>query len=299
MASLNNITNLIKCGLSGISGFATAHCKFNWNDMSGGAILLLRKNTELPEDITLASLKELIKTGKAVFLKTIYSFEVATSENQEETSSGGQIAVATKGLYAFSFKFINGLFYDNALATLNSYNAWDVVFVDSSGNVLYQNNNGKRKGFTSGMVDATPIDFGAGAVTTKTGVRMQLINRREMDLNKVGIDANALDFSVLELEDVNQLEVSLNAVSDGDLAITGKIVSKWDSSLTSTEIDIADLTVTGATASAATVAENGTLNIVVSAVSTDDVITVGLNGVFEDTEGVLFKSNTSQVVVTA
>lgn len=300
MATLNSITNKLTCGLSGLLGAGLAHCKFKWNDMAGGAVLLLKKGTELPSDFTLANVTALIKSGKAVFVKNHYSFEVQTSEDQKETSSGGIIAVATKGLYGFMFKYINGLLFNNVLASLNSYGSWDVVFFDSAGNgIYYTSNSGKRKGFSLGMLNATPIEFGSGATATKTGIEMQLINRAEMDKGLSAIDSDVSDFSIFELEDVNQLEITLNAVADGDTAITGKIVSAWDGTLTSTEITEAALTVTGATATAATVDADGNLNITVSAVSTDDAISVKLNGVFEDTEGLLFKSNTANLVVTA
>ncbi len=300
MATLTSITNKLSCGLSGLLGAGLAHCKFKWNDMAGGAVLLLKKGTELPSEFTLPNITTLIKDGKAVFVKNHYSFEVQTSEDQKETSSGGIIAVATKGLYGFMFKYINGLLFDSVLASLNSYGAWDAIFFDSAGNgIYYTSNGGKRKGFTLGMLNATPIEFGSGATATKTGIEMQLINRAEMDKGLSVIDADTLDFSIFELEDVNQLEVSLDAVADGATSITGKIVSAWDSTLTSTEIDESALTITGATASAAIVDANGNLTITVTAVSTDDAISVALNGVFEDTEGVLFKSNTANVVVTA
>lgn len=300
MATLNSITNKLTCGLSGLLGAGLAHCKFKWNDMAGGAVLLLKKGTELPSDFTIANVTALIKSGKAVFIKNHYSFEVQTSEDQKETSSGGIVAVATKGLYGFMFKYINGLLFDTVLASLNSYGSWDAVFFDAAGNgIYYTSNSGKRKGFSLGMLNATPIEFGSGATATKTGIEMQLINRAEMDKGLSAIDSDVLDFSIFELEDVNQLEISLNAVADGDTAITGKIVSAWDGTLTSTEITEAALTVTGATATAATVDADGNLNITISAVSTDDAISVKLNGVFEDTEGLLFKSNTANLVVTA
>ena len=300
MADLGLISNALDCGISDAQGLGLAHCKFNWNDMAGGSTLFLRRGTELPAAFTLASLRALQVAGKLKVASNPFSVEIQNSDDQKETSSGGQTAVATKGLYGFMNKYVNGLMFDTALASLNGQNGYDVVLVDSSGSFLYHTSkSGKRTGFSAGMVNATMIDFASGATTTKTGVEFQLVNRSQMDNGKTFVNADELDFSILELNGVNQLEVTLVAPANAATVITGKIVSKFDSTLTSVEITQTALTVTGATASAATVGADGALSITVGALTTGDIITVKVTGVFEDTEGVLFKSNTATVVTIA
>jgi hypothetical protein len=300
MANLSVISNLLNCGVSDAQGLGLAHCKFNFNDMAGGATLFLNRGTELPSDFTLASLRALQVAGKLKVASNPFSVEIQNADDQKETSSGGVTAVATKGLYGFMFKYVNGLLFDTALASLNSQNAYDVVLIDSSGNALFATSkSGKRTGFSAGMVNAMMIDFASGATTTKTGVEFQFTNREQMDNGKTFINSDEIDFSLLELNGVNQLQVTLAAPATGATTVTGKIVSKYDGTLTSTEITEAELTVTGATASAATVAANGDLSITVDALSAGDVISVQITGVFEDTEGVLFKSNTATAVTIA
>ena len=300
MANLSLVSNALDCGVSDAQGLGLAHCKFNWNDMAGGSTIFLNKGTELPADFTLASLRALQVSGKLKVASNPFSVEIQNSDDQKETSSGGQTAVATKGLYGFMNKYVNGLMFDTALASLNSQNTYDVVFADSAGSFLYHTSkSGKRTGFSAGMVNATMIDFASGATTTKTGVEFQLVNRAQMDNGKTFVNSDELDFSILELNGVNQLEITLVAPQDGATTVAGKIVSKFDGTLTSTQITSSEITVTGATPSAATVAADGALAITVSALSTGDVITVKLTGIFEDTEGVLFKSNTATVVTIA
>jgi hypothetical protein len=300
MADLGLISNALDCGITDAQGLGLAHCKFNWNDMAGGSTLFLRRGTELPAAFTLASLRALQVSGKLKVASNPFSVEIQNSDDQKETSSGGQTAVATKGLYGFMNKYVNGLMFDTALASLNGQNGYDVILVDSAGSFLFHTSkSGKRTGFSAGMVNATMIDFASGATTTKTGVEFQLVNRSQMDNGKTFVNADELDFSILELNGINQLEVTLVAPADGATVVTGRIVSKFDSTLTSVEITQAALTVTGATASAATVAADGALSITVGALSTGDIITVKVTGVYEDTEGVLYKSNTATVVTIA
>jgi hypothetical protein len=300
MADLGLISNALDCGITDAQGLGLAHCKFNWNDMAGGSTLFLRRGTELPAAFTLASLRALQVSGKLKVASNPFSVEIQNSDDQKETSSGGQTAVATKGLYGFMNKYVNGLMFDTALASLNGQNGYDVILVDSAGSFLFHTSkSGKRTGFSAGMVNATMIDFASGATTTKTGVEFQLVNRSQMDNGKTFVNADELDFSILELNGINQLEVTLVAPTDGATVVTGRIVSKFDSTLTSVEITQAALTVTGATASAATVAADGALSITVGALSTGDIITVKVTGVYEDTEGVLYKSNTATVVTIA
>lgn len=303
MANLATITNKIECGLRAVFGAGLAHCKFLFQDMSGGAVILLKRGTELPATITKDSLTALIKAGKMVILKNPFSVEGQNSEDQKETSSGGQTAVATKGLYGYIFKFINGLFFQNVLASLNSYGAWDCILIDSAGNAIYHETaGGKRKGFSLGMLNATMIDWASGSTVLKTGIEFQFINRTEMDSGLRGIDADQLDFSLLELEDVNQLEITLNAPTAAATTLTGKIVSKWDSTLTNSSLALADFVFTGVAPTAVTVAADGTLTITMPATPArvaGNVITASLKGVIESTEGQLFKSNTEKVVVIA
>ncbi|KQC33966.1 hypothetical protein AAU57_11975 [Nonlabens sp. YIK11] len=300
MALLTNIVNTLKCGLSGVFGAGLAHCKFIFKDMAGGAILLLKKGTQLPEDITLDSLRALQVAGKLIVLKDPVSFEDQSGEDQVETFSSGVEVDATSGLYKLMFQFVNGLLFNNVLASLNSQGAYDVVLVDAGGNaIFYTSKSGVRKGFTLGRLKASKIAFASGATTNKTGIMMQLINRVEMDQGLSVIDASQLDFSLLELEGINQMEITLDAPADGAVSITGKLVSKWDGNLTVPSIALEDFTFTGVVPTAAVVGDDGTLTLTVPALSADQAITASINGVYTTTEGQLFKSNTAKVVVTA
>jgi len=300
MANLSLVSNTLNCGLSDTKGLGLAHCKFNFNDMAGGSTFYLKRGTELPAEITLATLRALQVAGKLKVARNPFSVESQNSDDQKETSSGGQTAVATKGLYGFMFKYTNGILFDTALASLNSQNAYDVLLIDSAGNALFSTSkSGKKTGFSAGMLNATMIDFASGATTGKTGIEVQFTNRGQMDNGKTFINADNLDYSLLEVEAVNELKITLTAPQDGATTVVGTVLSEFDGTLTSTEITSSEITVTGATASAATVAADGALSITVSALSTGDVITVKVTGIFEDTEGVLFKSNTATVVTIA
>ena len=300
MASLATISNALDCGVSDVQGLGLAHCKFNFNDMAGGATLFLNRGTELPADFSLATLRALQVAGKLKVASNPFSVEIQNADDQKETSSGGVTAVATKGLYGFMFKYVNGLLFDTALASLNSQNSYDVVLIDSAGNALFTTSkSGKKTGFSAGYVNAMMIDFASGATTTKTGIEFQFTNRAQMDNGKTFINSDEIDFSLLELAGVNQLQITLVAPADGATTVIGKIVSKYDGTLTSTELTEASLTIGGPSVSAASVNSNGGLEITLGAVTAGQSISVQVTGIFEDTEGVLFKSNTAVVVVTA
>jgi hypothetical protein len=298
MSNLREAGNTLQCGLSGVFGTGSDHCAFNFKNMSGGGFGLIEKNTVIPD--TYQELADLRKTGKFTPFQGTVSMVFETAADQRKTYDSGVEVDATLGLITVTATFASGLMFNRVLASYRSQNRYKAIFWDAAGNILrYQDKNGIFKGYTLGRfsVDAPKIAAQGGEVGEQM-VSMQLINREEFDRGVSFVDADQIDDSILELEGVNELVVSLNPVADGDATITGKIVSAWDSKLTNAALTEADLAITGATASAATVSAAGVLSITVTAVSTDDVITVALDGVVEDVDGRLFKSNVATTVVT-
>jgi hypothetical protein len=293
----------LECGQSGSFGTGLAHCKFDFDNMSGGGLGLLRTGTALPTDFTQASLLALQKAGNLIVIQNIFNVEDQSSDDQFETSESGREALATKGLFKYRVDFTNGAMFHKVLASLEGNNRWEVIMWDAAGNVdVRETANGEIRGYSTSHTTVARPTKRSGGTTAKQSIIFQLSNRAQKDNQISYINADQLEvenISFLELEGVNELKVTLNPVADGATTITGKIVSAWDSKLTNSALSQTDLAITGATASAATVSAAGVLSITVTAVSTDDVITVALDGVVEDVDGRLFKSNTAKVVVTA
>lgn len=302
MANINNIVNTLDC-TSGNLGAGLAHCRFDFDNMSGGGLGLLKTGTALPTDLTQASLLALQKTGNFKVIQNIFNVEDQSSDDQFETSASGVEALATKGLFKYRIDFTNGAMFHKVLASLEGNNRWEVIMWDAAGNVdVRETVSGEIRGYSTSHTTVGRPTMKNGGTTAKQSIIFQFNNRSQKDnqisyINAEQLEANNVSF--LELEGINELKVSLDPVVDGATTITGRIVSAWDSKLTNSALTESDLAITGATASAATVSATGVLSITVTAVSTDDVITVALDGVVEDVDGRLFKSNVATTVVTA
>lgn len=300
--SLLTITNTLNCSLGQVLGTGLAHCKFDFENMSGGGVGILKKKTNLSEITDLASIIALQKSGKLHVLNGVFSVEPQASENQRENSESGIEFLGTPGLAKYRVSFTNGIMFHRSLASFQSNRQYDIIMWDAAGNVLCRKDvQGNLRGYTVGQIESELPTMASGATGAKQSITFQWIIRSEFDKGVSFIDSDKLadeGISFLELDGVNELEITLNAPAAGT-TITGRIASAFDNTLVDTTLLPTDFSVNGAAPSAITINPDGTFSATVAAFVADDVLNVSLNGIVSNTDNVLYKSNTAKVVATA
>ena len=120
-----------------------------------------------------------------------------TPEATTEEYQGGVMSVVRNGLPNFTFKFLKGGWkFANALYSYNSFQAFDVLFVFSSGAVAGATNGTTLSGFDLGMLNSGTYMFTDGNTSASVSVTMQLINETQFNRDVALLDASVLDFNV-------------------------------------------------------------------------------------------------------
>lgn len=120
-----------------------------------------------------------------------------TPEATTEEYQGGVMAVVRNGLPQFTFKFIKGGWkFANALYSWNSFQAFDVLFVFSSGAIAGATNGTSLTGFDLGMLNSGTYMFTDGTTSSSVSVTMQLVNETQFNGSVALLDASVLDFKV-------------------------------------------------------------------------------------------------------
>jgi hypothetical protein len=301
--ALNSIVNTIVCGGNGYLGTGLANCKFDFDNMSGGGVGLLKVGTNIGAAASMADFRALQVAGSFLPIQGIFNVEDQGSEDQFETSESGLEALSTKGLFKYKVDFTNGHMYHKVLASLEGNNRWEVVMWDAAGNLdLRETSTGELRGYSTSHVTVGKPTSKSGGTTAKQSLIFQLSNRAQKDkqLSYINVDQlEAQGISLLELEGVNELEIYFSPVSVGATVIIGTLRSPFDNTLTEPTLALADFTFTGLTPTTFSISQTGVINITVPAVSLDDVFTASITGVFENSTDQLFKSNIGKVIVTA
>ena len=302
MANLSDVLNTLSCTAGDVIGGGTAHCKFDFKNMSGGGIGFLKPRTAIPAVLTQQALIGLQLAGNLNVLKGIFSVEDQSSDDQFDTSESGIEVLGTKGLMKYRVNFTNGVMFNRALASLESNRQYETILWDAAGSVLLrQDAQGNARGYSTGQITIARPTMASGGTAAKQSLVFQWININEFNNNVAYLDAETLaedGISFLELDGANELKITLNAPAPGT-TITGKIVSAFDNTLVDDTLLAADFLVNGVAPTAATIAADGTFSLTVSAFVADDVLNVSLNGIVANQDNVLYKSNTAKVVATA
>ena len=120
-----------------------------------------------------------------------------TPEATTEEYQGGVMSVVRNGLPQYTFKFLKGGWkFASALYTYNSFQAFDVLFVFSSGAVAGATNGTTFSGFDLGMLNNGTYMFTDGSVSASVTTTMQLINEVQFNRDVALLDASALDFNI-------------------------------------------------------------------------------------------------------
>lgn len=214
--ALKDILNLINCGASAVYGTGSRGCKAALERVS--SIWLTPTGTEFDADadFDLDYIQELQANGDLIVLKGVQGWTDNTPDDVTEDLEGGTKLFVRGGKYEFEASFINGLFFNQALNSLNSQGSYDAIFVDVSGNILGTKSlTGSLKGFTLGMLRAKKLTWGSDTAAQREGIMMQLLERIEVDQNWYFIQGSQLDFTPTSIDGINEVELDLSVPSAG------------------------------------------------------------------------------------
>jgi len=120
-----------------------------------------------------------------------------TPEATTEEYQGGVMSVVRNGLPQYAFKFLKGGWkFASALYTYNSFQAFDVLFVFSSGAIAGATNGTVFNGFDLGMLNNGTYMFTDGSTSASVTTSLQLINETQFNRDVALLDASVLDFNV-------------------------------------------------------------------------------------------------------
>ena len=283
MAILNNIINLVACGLGAVLGTGTKGCRAFFKKVT--SVWLTPQGFVLDGTLVLelSYIQQLQAEGNLIVIKGIRTFTDNSEDDVLETLDDGTKQVARLGKYEFAMQFINGLFFHAALHSLSSFGDYDITFIDREDNILgTKATNGSLKGFTVGMLQAARLQFATDSAGQKEGFMVQLLQRSELDSNYVFIDHSNLDFSPnTDLDGINEVELSfVNAPADSDVLVTVKAITRQDGkAFTGATYTDFNMTVDGATGNPTAGDDSvtaGTYPLTVAALSTNEVLVLDL-----------------------
>lgn len=140
-----------------------------------------------------------IQNGTFVpFLNTV-GFVVNTPETTTKEYPGGIMAAIRNGKPLFSFEYDNGPAWHGAAYSYNSFQAWNVLIVDSAGTIIALSSADKTKitGFPLSMLNTATDTPQVGDETAKTIITFQIANEEAWNTRKAllttdisGVDIN-------------------------------------------------------------------------------------------------------------
>lgn len=281
--------NLLNCSASGVKGTGTANCPFNIYRVA--TLIFTPQGFEFEEAFSIAYLQTLQQAGKAIVLAKIVSVEDLTAADNETTETGSNIITTSgKSPYTYAFVFKNGLYFDKAIRTLESFGAYDVTYLDEKLSIICTSTSTAVKGFTLGQISVNPYKAGNGADAPMSRMWVQEVYRSERDVDATWITQPQHDIRLASLDGINQALVDFAAVpADGATTVTFTVKTDADRKpIDVTGLLVADLVFTkNGTPVAFSIAptQNPTTKVYtgtfVGALAEDDVVTLGLNGIIK------------------
>ncbi len=221
------LSNLGICGAADVLGTNTEK---GCADLiiAAHSLWLLRPSLTIPAgtEIDLAYITTLQKAGDLIVIQGINTFEENGSDDAIETLDDDTMILTNRGKYKFLSTFTHGLYFNEALGSIDGHSNWRTAIVDKEGSILLTElTAGGFKGFKTGMITRKKLQFPSNTTGLKQGLEWQLLDRAEMDDNYVLWQSENLGFDPRQVEPVTQVELTLvNAPADTDVIITVKAV---------------------------------------------------------------------------
>jgi hypothetical protein len=307
MATIAEITNLVDCGLSATYGTGSLGCKAFFRNVSSAWItkkdFKFSKVDILDEDYV----QNLQGAGQLIILKGITAFTDNSEEMVTETYDDGTEQLVRKGKYKFLMEFVNGVYYQQALNSLNSQDSYDISLVDSDNNILGTlAEDGSVKGFSAGMIQVSKYTFATGSAGSKQGINVQLSDPDELDDSFSFLSGKSLaPYKPKNADGVNEIVLTYNtAPADGDTSLIVKATFKQGGGAFKGALVTDFLYKVGsATEVPSNLAEvDGVYTLTVSALSTNGLLSLNLYDSVKNRpsiilDGAVYKSNTLAATV--
>lgn len=307
MATIAQITNLIDCGLSATYGTGSIGCKAFFRNVSSAWLTKKGFKFDKTEVLNEDYVQQLQAEGKLIILKGITAFTDNSEDMVTETYDDGTEQLVRKGKYKFLMEFVNGLYYQQALNSLNSQDAYDVSLVDTDSNILSTlADDGSVKGFSAGMIQVSKYTFGTGSAGSKQGLNVQLSDPDELDDSFSFISGKSLaPYKPKNADGVNEVVLSYNtAPADAATSLVVKAIIKQGGGAFKGALVTDFLYTVGGVTEVPTllVEADGIYTFTVSALSTNGVLTLGLynsvdNRAAVELDNAVYKSNTLTATV--
>jgi len=221
------LSNLGVCGAGESLGFNTDK---GCADIikAAQAVWLISPNVTIAEtqEISLSYIQSLQKSGDLIVVKGINTFEENGSDDAFETLEDDTKILTNKGKYNFMATFTHGMYFHQALGSIEGFGNWRTIYVDNEGSILLtQLDNGGLKGFRTGQITRKKLMFPSNTTSLKEGLEWQLLDRYELDDNYVLWQQENLGFDARQVEPITQVELTyVNAPADTDTTLTVKAV---------------------------------------------------------------------------
>lgn len=205
MATLKSILGKVACGSDESYGAGLKGCLI---DIENLAALALVKPGTVISDFSRSGIRALQKAGKLVMLQDIFDAAWANEDLQTEQSPNRRLKrKSSTSIYEFTAMFTSGLYFQKVLESLEG--KWDVLLIDEDENTfMVSRDNVNGKGLSANvMVHAyTPKQ---GTTTAKSQITVQLQKSVEFNKYLYPITSEEAGFSMLEIDDVNQVKLDL------------------------------------------------------------------------------------------
>jgi hypothetical protein len=189
-----------------------------------------------------------IQSGEFVPVLGAVQAENKTPEATTEEFQGGVKTVVRNGLPEFTFKFVKGGWkWASALYTYNSFQAFDVLFVFSSGAIAGATDGKNLTGFDLGMLNNGTYMFTDGTASSYVLVTIQLTNEVQFNRDVALLDSSVLDFNPnFDIQPITDIVMRGEAiVADGKIYFTAGFAMNENTPLKALQISNVKLKVNG------------------------------------------------------
>ena len=301
--SLETQINTINCGANGVLGTGLAGCRIDRKRVT--ALGLVQKGFVFASEITKTYMRTLQEDGTLIMLQGVVSFEDSTADDNIITRAGSGIkVVAGKNPYEHTVTFDNGINFHKALTSLSGYGNYDLILFDVDNSMFFTvTKSGAPKGFTLGMFENGKYMGANGTDASSQSILLQLIERAEIDERMSWIESSELDFSYGELTGVNEVLVTVDplATLSTTILVSAFLLDKTHpvEGLLVGDFSVIRNGIAVVPSAAVYSATTKKYTLTVTANTTADIVEVSLAGIVLTLADVLYKSNTSTVIVTA
>jgi hypothetical protein len=282
MAILSNISNLVECGLSDLLGGGNEGCGFEFENLAGGELRFWKPGEVVPKetDYNRAYIRSQQKAGNVIIMNSIYNFAWNNEENVLITAeNSGLKSLSDFGKYEVMAYFKKGMYNQKQLSSISIDNYWNVQLVDGAGNELWsETSSGDNVGFATALCSVLPMQFKSRQGDLLTGIQIQFSRPKQMNDQLAWITAESLDYSVGELDGVNQITTTITPPSNLATTVVAKVVLSKDQNF-KTGLAVTNFLykVNGATVTPTDITADATAKtytFTVAALATDDQISL-------------------------